>query len=113
MDITLLQHFVAVAEALNFTRAAKTLNISRMALSSSVKKLEAELGYALFDRSTETTRLTKAGVALLADIRFEAAKSAAQAPMQKAGGKAKASKGQGRAPAVKGQPRPGKRRQSR
>ena len=113
MDITLLQHFVAVADALNFTRAAKTLNISRMALSSSVKKLKAELGYALFDRSTETTRLTKAGVALLADIRFEAAKSAAQAPMQKAGGKAKASKGQGRAPAVKGQPRQGKRRQSR
>ena len=113
MDSTLLEHFVAVAEQLNFTRAAKTLNISRMALSSSVKKLEAELGYALFDRRAETTKLTNAGAALLSDVRFDATKSATQAPVQKAGGKAKASKGKGRAPAVKGQPRPGKRRQSR
>ena len=113
MDSTLLEHFVAVTEALNFTRAAKTLNTSRMTLISSVKKLEAELGYALFDRRAETTRLTKAGVALIADVRFDATKSATQARVQKAGGKAKASKGKGRAPAIKGQPRQGKRRQSR
>ena len=82
-----------------------------MTLSSSIKELEAELGHALFDRSTDVTRLTKAGAALLSDIRFEAAKSAP--PMPAPGGKAKASKGQGRAPVVKGQPHPGKRRQSR
>lgn len=111
MDITLLQHFTAVAEELNFTRAAKRLGESRMTVSLAVKALEADLGYALFDRSTETTRLTKAGAALLSDIHFEAAKNAP--PPKPAGGKAKASKGKGRAPAVKGETRPGKRRQSR
>ncbi len=69
MDVTLLKHFAQVAEELHFSRAAKTLNISRQALSKSVKQLEAELGVELFDRSADTTQLTDAGRALLADAR--------------------------------------------
>jgi DNA-binding transcriptional LysR family regulator len=67
VDVTLLRHFVAVAEQLHFARAAQSLGISRPALSSSVKALEAELGVELFDRTAETTTLSDAGKQLLAD----------------------------------------------
>ncbi|MCU1407498.1 MAG: LysR family transcriptional regulator [Glaciihabitans sp.] len=89
VDVTLLRHFVAVAEQLHFTRAAKSLNISRPALSSSVKKLEAELGVELFDRSAEGTQLSPEGRQLLADAqplieaetaRIAAAEAAAALP---------------------------------
>jgi len=61
VDTTLLQHFVAVAEELHFSRAAKTLGISRQALSKSIKALESELGIEIFDRSVDTTVLTDDG----------------------------------------------------
>ncbi|PRY70483.1 DNA-binding transcriptional LysR family regulator [Glaciihabitans tibetensis] len=67
MDVTLLRHFVAVAEQLHFARAAQSLGISRPALSSSVKALEAELGAELFDRSAERTTLSATGQQLLAE----------------------------------------------
>jgi DNA-binding transcriptional LysR family regulator len=67
VDVTLLRHFVAVAEHLHFARAAQSLGISRPALSSSVKSLEAELGVELFDRSAETTTLSDAGQKLFAE----------------------------------------------
>ena len=118
MDITLLGHFVAAAEAPDFARAAQTLGVSRDTLSSSVKQVEAELGYALFDRSAESTMLTEIGIAFLADARLELAHAAGRGSQPGAaggsgGGKAKANKGRGRAPAVKGQPKLGKKRQSR
>lgn len=116
MDITLLGHFVAAAEAPDFANAAQALAISRDTLSASVKQVEAELGYALFDRSASTTTLTEIGVAFLADARLELAQNAARSPQPgggSGGGKAKANKGKGRAPAVKGQPKLGKKRQSR
>lgn len=116
MDITLLAHFVAAAEAPDFARAAQTLGVSRDTLSASVKQIEAELGYALFDRAAKSTTLTEIGVAFLADARLELPQSAGRRPQPGAssgGGKAKANKGKGRAPAVKGQPKLGKKRQSR
>ena len=123
MDTTLLGHFVAAAEASDFARAALALGVSRDTLSASVKQVESELGYALFDRSAESTTLTEIGVAFLADARLELAQAGgrgAQAGIGagnsgggSGGGKAKASKGKGRAPAVKGQPKLGKKRQSR
>jgi DNA-binding transcriptional LysR family regulator len=67
VDVTLLRHFVAVAEQLHFTRAAKALGISRQALSSSVRQLEADRGVELFDRSHEGTHLSAEGEALLAE----------------------------------------------
>ena len=117
MDITLLGHFVAAAEAPDFARAAEELGVTRDTLSASVKQVEAELGYALFDRSAASTTLTEIGVAFLDDARRElAAARGAQSGGNSGGsggGKAKANKGKGRAPAVKGQPKLGKKRQSR
>jgi hypothetical protein len=115
VNVTLLVRFVAVAEELHFPRAARELNIPLAALYSSISKLEDEVGSPLFIRDSTETRLTKAGILLLATARDEIA--AAPAPVEKpvipAGGKAKASKGKGRAPAVKGQPKPFKKRQGR
>ncbi len=114
MNTTQLRRFVAVAEHLHFPRAAASLDVPLAALYSSIEKLEAEVGHPLFTRGGET-RLTKAGILLLAEARERIA-SAPQPPAKPArpsGGKAKASKGKGRAPVVKGQPKPYKKRQGR
>jgi DNA-binding transcriptional LysR family regulator len=110
-----MKHFVPAAEQLNFAHAAKSVGVSRATLVASVKELEANLGYPLFDYSAATTTLTPEGEQLLAKAQLEIKKSAQAAAANKAapGGKAKASKGKGRTPAVKGAPRVGKRRQSR
>ena len=123
MDTTLLGHFVAAAEASDFARAALALGVSRDTLSASVKQVESELGYALFERSAESTTLTEIGIAFLADARLELAQAGGRGAQSgggarnssggSGGGKAKANKGKGRAPAVKGQPKLGKKRQSR
>lgn len=115
MNITLLVRFVAVAEELHFPRAAIALNIPLTSLYSSISKLEDEVGSPLFIRDPTGTRLTKAGVLLLATARDEiaAAPTPAEKPVKPAGGKAKASKGKGRTPVVKGQPKPFKKRQGR
>ena len=115
MDPTLLRHFVAAAKELHFARAAKQFDVPRSTLIASIRKLESDLGYDLFDKTAETTVLTEQGTAFLENARTQLAKSAAAARASVAapGGKAKASKGKGRTPAVKGAPRVGKRRQSR
>ncbi len=61
MDVADLRHFVVVADELHFGRAARSLGISRLTLSASVRALEAERGIELFDRSADSTRLTEAG----------------------------------------------------
>ncbi len=110
-----MRQFLAAAEELHFAHAARRLGLSRATVIASVKELEAELGYPLFDYSAPTTTLTPAGTALLERTRIEQAKSAAaaKASAPAPGGKAKASKGKGRAPAVKGERRPGRPRQGR
>ena len=77
MELRQLEHFVAVAEARHFTRAAEQLSISQSGLSASVRALERELHTTLFVRNTRRVELTEAGRALLAESRRTLASAAA------------------------------------
>ncbi|MFH9725908.1 LysR family transcriptional regulator [Streptomyces sp. NPDC017254] len=67
MELRHLQHFVAVAEARHFTRAAERLMVSQSGLSASIRALERDLRAPLFVRSTRRVTLTEAGRALLVE----------------------------------------------
>ncbi|MFE0176365.1 LysR family transcriptional regulator [Streptomyces sp. NPDC059002] len=65
VDPRLLRAFVAVAEELHFTRAAGRLYVAQQALSRDVRRLERELGVALFVRTTRQVTPTADGERLL------------------------------------------------
>jgi LysR family cyn operon transcriptional activator len=64
MELRHLRYFDAVAETLNFTRAAERLHVTQSTLSHQIKQLETELGTPLFDRSGKQVRMTEAGEVL-------------------------------------------------
>jgi DNA-binding transcriptional LysR family regulator len=77
LDMRKLRYFVAVAEELNFSRAAERLHIAQPVLSRQIRSFEGELGAKLFARDSRGTRLTAAGKQLVDDARFLLAESKA------------------------------------
>jgi DNA-binding transcriptional LysR family regulator len=64
MDINQLEVFLAVAQERSFSRAAEALHRTQPAVSQAIRRLEAELGEPLFDRSSKDGTLTAAGKVL-------------------------------------------------
>lgn len=68
MELRHLRYFQAVAEELNFSRAARRLHVAQPALSRAIKQLEQSLGADVFERTRHHVRLTPAGAVLLREI---------------------------------------------
>ena len=69
MDLRQLRYAVAVARWASFTRAANELHVAQPALSLAIRKLEAELGVRLFDRTSRRVTLTDAGTEFVTQAR--------------------------------------------
>jgi DNA-binding transcriptional LysR family regulator len=69
MDIKGLRYFIAAAERLNFTTAAKECYVTQTAMSLHINKMETELGFKLFDRGKRSVELTSAGIDFLHQAR--------------------------------------------
>jgi DNA-binding transcriptional LysR family regulator len=69
MELRHLRYFVAVAEDLNFTKAAAKLNLAQPSLTRQIHNLEAEIGVRLLNRSKSQVALTEEGRSFLVDAR--------------------------------------------
>jgi DNA-binding transcriptional LysR family regulator len=78
MELHQVRYFLALAQSLNFTRAAEACNVTQPALTKAIQRLEAELGGPLLLRERSLTRLTPLGEAMLPllEASYQAAEAA-------------------------------------
>jgi LysR family transcriptional regulator, benzoate and cis,cis-muconate-responsive activator of ben and cat genes len=69
VELRHLRYFIAVADELNFTKAAQKMRVAQPALSRQIRQLEEEMGVTLLDRNQRSVRLTEAGKAFLVEAR--------------------------------------------
>ncbi len=69
MELRHLRYFIAVAEALSFTKAAARLRLAQPSLTRQVRNLEDEIAVRLLDRSNNRVTLTEQGRRLLFDAK--------------------------------------------
>jgi DNA-binding transcriptional LysR family regulator len=69
IELRWLRSFVAVADEMHFSRAARRLRLAQPALTAQIRQLEAEIGSPLFERTNRMRGLTIAGRALLPEAR--------------------------------------------
>ena len=69
MELHQIRYFLALCEERNFTRAARRCGVAQPSLTKAIKCLEAELGRALFNRSSSGTDLSPLGAGLVPHFR--------------------------------------------
>ncbi len=62
LKIVQLEYFLAVVKYNSFTKAAQFLHISQPSLTTAIKKIESDLGYLLFIRTTKELKITEKGI---------------------------------------------------
>lgn len=75
MELRHLKYFIAVAEELNFRKAAERLHMEQPPLSRQIHQLEEELSVELFTRDKRSVSLTEAGEAFLGEARLTIAQA--------------------------------------
>ncbi|MCX4984146.1 LysR family transcriptional regulator [Streptomyces sp. NBC_00572] len=70
LEVRELRYFIAVAEELNFSRAAQRLGMAQPPLSKAIAQMESRLGVRLLERTTRQVRLTNAGQVLIDQARI-------------------------------------------
>jgi DNA-binding transcriptional LysR family regulator len=83
MEMQQVRYFVALAQTLNFTRAAEQCNVSQPALTRAIQQLEHELGGPLFNRERNNTHLSELGRMMLPYLETVAASAQAARDMAK------------------------------
>jgi LysR family hydrogen peroxide-inducible transcriptional activator len=92
MEMQHVRYFLALCEEQNFTRAARRCGVAQPSLTRAIKRLEKELGGALFERSRKNSEMTALGRAMrphfaeiaraTAAARREAARHIAERPVK-------------------------------